>query len=504
MSKSAVAFRNVSKDFGSVRALVNFSHDFAAGQVHALMGRNGSGKSTVAKMIGGVIEPTTGEILVGDRPVHFQSPRDAKAAGIATVYQELSLVPSLTIAENLFLGDLTWGRRKNIFVDWKRINQLASEHLKRIGVDLDPQALVAKLSVGQQQILEIAKAMHAAPSILIFDEATSALAQSEVEQVFTLIRELKRQHVTMLYVTHRMSEIFEIADTCTVLRDGHFISSAPMADLTHRDVVHEMFGAMEVAHKPTRPNLRDAPVRLSVKGLQRKNAYQDIDLTVKKGEILGIAGILGSGRTEILRGIFGADPPDSGEVSVDGISVRPSSPQQMKAIGIGFTPENRKEVGLVQSQSSHANLCMASLGRLARRGGFIHERHERPHVERQVTNLFIKTGSLKDPVSTLSGGNQQKIVVGKWLNSAPKILLLDEPTRGIDVQAKRQIFDIIWQEAREGLGIIFVSSELEEILEVTDRVIMLRHGRIVGEAQTADITLEDLYAICLGDAKHEA
>ncbi len=498
MTQPAVEFRNVSKTFGPVKALVDFSQRFAAGEVHALMGRNGSGKSTAIKVLGGVLAPSSGEILLNGSPVHFQSPRDAKAAGIATVYQELSLVPSLTIAENLFLGDLAPLRRAGGLIDWKRMNALAAGHLHHVGVDLDPRALVSKLSVGQQQILEIAKAMHSSPSVLIFDEATSALAQREVEQVFALMRDLRGRGVTMLYVTHRMSEIFEIADTCTVLRDGHFVSAAPMKELTPRTIVDEMFGAAEIARRPDRSDLRGARDLLVVRGLSRGSAYRDIDLTVKAGEILGIAGILGSGRSELLRGIFGADPPDAGEVVIDGTAIRPASPQQMKRAGVGFTPENRKEVGLVQAQSIHANLCMASLDLLARRG-LVSERRERPAVDRQIRDLAIKVSAPEAAVSTLSGGNQQKIVVGKWLNSAPKILLLDEPTRGIDVQAKRQLFEIIWQEARAGLGIVFVSSELEEILEVSDRIVMLRHGRIVGEAQSADVTLHDLYATCLGE-----
>ncbi|MES2436193.1 MAG: sugar ABC transporter ATP-binding protein [Pseudomonadota bacterium] len=498
MTATSVEFRNLSKNFGPVNALVDFSHAFAAGEIHALMGRNGSGKSTAIKILGGVLQPSSGEVHVGGNPVHFANPKDAQAAGIATVYQELSMVPGLTVAENLFLGDLGAVRGKAGLIDWGRVNRLAQDHLYRIGVDLDPRCEVSRLSVGQQQILEIAKAMRSDPSILIFDEATSALANREVEQVFKLMRDLKARGVTMLYVTHRMSEIFEIADTCTVLRDGRFVSEGRMSALSHRMIVDQMFGDAEIARKPARPNLTEAPAVLSVKGLSRSPQFEDVSFSVRRGEILGIAGILGSGRTEILRGIFGADPTDAGTVTIDGTTVRPKSPLQMKALGFGLTPENRKEVGLVQAQSSHSNLCMASLRKLASRA-IITREMERPAVDQQIRDLAIKTGDPDSPVSTLSGGNQQKIVVGKWLSYGPKVLLLDEPTRGIDLQAKRQLFDIIWQKAEAGLSIIFVSSELEEILEVTDRVIMLRHGRIVAEAQTQDVSLQDLYDICLGE-----
>lgn len=495
----AVEFRGVSKEFGPVKALVNFSQAFDGGQVHALMGRNGSGKSTAIKMLGGVFEPTSGEILLNRRPVRFPNPRSALAAGVATVYQELSLVPGLSVAENLFLGDLSSVASRNGLVDWSALRRLARQHLQAIGIDLDPNTLVSRLSVGEQQILEIAKAMRGSPSILIFDEATSALAQREVEQVFALMRELKKGGVTMLYVTHRMGEIFEIADTCTVLRDGHFISSVPMEALTPQSIVDEMFGDAEIARKPNRRKVFNAPQVLTVSNLSSGTKYRDISFELRRGEILGIAGILGSGRSEILRGIFGADTPEAGTVTVDGKEVIPTSPKEMRKLGLGFTPENRKEVGLVQNHSCHDNLCMASLNRLAL-GKFITKRMERPAVERQVRDLAIKIGSADAPVSTLSGGNQQKIVIGKWLNSAPKVLLLDEPTRGIDIQAKRQLFEIIWQKAEAGLGIVFVSSELEELIEVTDRVLMLQHGRIVGEAPTEELTLHQLYSICLGES----
>lgn len=498
MSVPAVEFRNICKTFGALQALIDFNHSFEAGRTHALMGRNGSGKSTLIKVLGGVVQPSNGHVLVRGQQIHFDSPKDAQRAGIATVYQELSLIPSLTVAENLFLGNLDKSTHLGKIIDWKKLYRLAAQHLERVGVDIDPRRLVDKLSVGQQQILEIAKAMLSDPSILIFDEATSALATKEVDQVFSLMRGLRAKGVTTLYVTHRMSEIFEIADTCTVLRDGRFVASEDMKSVTHRSLVNLMFGDIEIARKPRRPDVDQAPIALRVSKLGRANAYSDISFDVKRGEIVGIAGILGSGRTEILRGIFGADLPETGTITIDGETTTPVSPMQMKELGVGLTPENRKEVGLVQAHSSHTNLCMASFKKLT--SGFVLTRRmEKPAVRLQIEDLAIKTGNPDRPVSTLSGGNQQKIVVGKWLNCGPSVLLLDEPTRGIDVQAKRQLFEIIWKKAKAGLSIVFVSSELEEILEVTDRVIMLRHGKIVGEALTTDMTLQDLYQVCLGE-----
>jgi ribose transport system ATP-binding protein len=334
------------------------------------------------------------------------------------------------------------------------------------------------------------------PEILLLDEPTSALATREVEQLFDLIRRLRARGITMIYITHRMNELFAIADSCTVLRDGRVVGAVAMADATPDMIVGMMFGGIGRAHRSDKAMPARAKPALEVRHLGRRGVFADISFDLHAGEVLGIAGLMGAGRTELLRAIFGADPVDSGEVRLDGRPVKRPSPKVMKRLGLGYTPENRKEVGLVQMLSSHDNLCLASLARITRHG-VTSRRRETPFVRRQIRDLDIKVSDPMLPVSSLSGGNQQKIVVGNWLNTLPSVMLFDEPTRGIDVQAKQQIFEIIWRKAGEGLAVVFVSSELEELLDVADRILVLRHGRIVGETEPKDTSLAELYRLCM-------
>ncbi len=492
-------FRNVSKRFGPTLALDTFTHGFAPGRVNALMGKNGSGKSTLVKIMAGIIRPTTGEVLLNGEVCGFERPQEAFDAGIVTVHQELSLVPGLSIGENIFLGRLPHRERLGVsVVDWATLHDRAGALLADMGLQLDPRRPVSTLSVGQAQVVEIVKAMSYRPRVLLLDEPTSALASREVSQLFALIRRLRERGVTMVYITHRMSELFEVCDTCTVLRDGVHIGTAEMADTTREEIVRMMFGADAHATRPARrPILRTTPL-LEVEGLGRRNHFEDVSFKLYRGEVLGLAGLLGSGRTEILRAIFGADRADAGRVRLDGRDMTGATPRAMRAAGLGYTPENRKEVGLVQMLPTADNLCMASLGRIASRG-VISRHQERPYVERQVADLAIKAGPLENPVSSLSGGNQQKVVIGKWMNTEPEVMFFDEPSRGVDVHAKRQIFDIIWKKAAAGLAAIFVSTELEEVLEVADRILVVRNGRIVAEIDPAGMNLNDLYGMCMED-----
>jgi ribose transport system ATP-binding protein len=368
-----------------------------------------------------------------------------------------------------------------------------------MGLDIDPHTPVRELSVGRQQVVEIAKAMSYAPSVLLLDEPTSALAAREVSQLFTLIGRLRERGVTMIYITHRLSELFEIADTCTVLRDGAKVGSIDMRAATTDAIVEMMFGSVARAHRPPRRRTEATEPVLKVENLTRAGAFENISFTLRRGEVLGLAGMLGAGRTEVLRAIFGADRPDSGRIVFDGAHVRRPIPKEMKHRGLGYTPENRKEAGLVQILSVHQNLCMASLAKIAPRG-FITRAHERPYVGRQIAGLSIKAADPHLPVSALSGGNQQKIVIGNWLNTGPQVMFFDEPSRGIDVEAKQQIFEIIWAEASRGVSAIFVSVELEEVLEVCDRILVLRHGRIVAEVRPEETTLTELYRLCMEGA----
>lgn len=493
-------FRAVTKRYGPTTALSEFTHNFAPGRVHALMGKNGSGKSTLIKLLAGVIEPTSGDINVNGKDRNFASPHDAFDAGIVTVHQELSLVPELSVGENIFLGRLPHTRRAGLrIVDWNGLHQRATELLSDMGLSIDSRQPVSALSVGQQQVVEIVKAMSFNPKILLLDEPTSALASKEVKQLFALIERLRARGVTMIYITHRMNELFEIADTCTVIRDGHYIGAVEMQSTSASEIVGMMFGDAARTKRPPRQEInRDKPL-LEVRRLSRAGHFNDVSFDLYRGEILGIAGLLGSGRTELMRSIFGADRADSGTVHLAGRAMTGATPRQMRAAGLGYTPENRKEVGLVQALPTADNLCMASLGPIARKG-FISRHRERPHIGRQIADLDIKCSDPELPVSSLSGGNQQKVVIGKWLNTDPQVMFFDEPSRGVDVQAKRQIFDIIWHKAAEGLASIFVSTELEEVLEVADRILVMHQGRIVAEVDPTRTDLTQLYGLCMEGA----
>lgn len=501
-TQGQLEFRSVTKRYGPTTALSDFTHSFTPGRVHALMGKNGSGKSTLVKLLAGVTGPTSGTISVSGDDRHFTSPHDAYAAGIVTVHQELSLVPELSVGENIFLGRLPHHRRAGCsIVDWAGLHMRAGELLADMGLEMDSRQPVSALSVGQQQVVEIVKAMSFNPTILLLDEPTSALATREVKQLFALIARLRARGVTMIYITHRMSELFEIADTCTVIRDGHYVGTVEMSETSPAAIVDMMFGEAARATRPPRRQLdRTAAPVLEVRHLSRTGQFQDVSFDLYPGEILGIAGLLGAGRTELMRAIFGADPIDTGSVKLNGRVMTGKSPRDMRKAGLGYTPENRKEVGLVQALSTADNLCMASLGPISH-GGLISRRREQPFIRRQIIDLHIKCGDPDLPVSSLSGGNQQKVVIGKWLNRHPQVMFFDEPSRGVDVQAKRQIFDIIWQKAADGLASIFVSTELEEVLEVADRILVMHLGAVVADVDPTSINLTELYGLCMEGAR---
>lgn len=495
---AVIQTHGLTKVYGNVVALDEFSHTFEPSRIHALMGKNGSGKSTLVKMLSGVTQPTKGSMELDGQAVAFKSPQEAFNANIVTVHQELSLVPELSITENIFLGRLPRSGILGVgYIDWRKAHRQTEELFARMGLTLDPKAKIASLSVGQQQTVEIAKAMSFNPTLLLLDEPTSALATKEVEMLFGLLRTLKDQRVTMMYISHRMSELAEIADTVTVLRDGKHVGSVEMAASSLGTVVDMMFGDVARATRPARNTAipKVNPV-LQVRALSRRPAFEDISFDLRRGEVLGLAGMLGAGRTEVMRAIFGADPMDSGEIILDGKSITAPSPEAMVESGLGYTPENRKEVGLVQEHSIHNNLSMASLPKLAPRG-LITKGAEAPGVAKQIEQLHIKVDSADLPVSSLSGGNQQKVVIGNWLNTDPKVMFFDEPSRGVDVNAKQQIFQIIWQQAAAGLSSIFVSTELEEMLEVCDRILVMKEGRLLGELDPAQTTLAELYTACM-------
>lgn len=484
----------ISKQYPGTLALDNVSATFRDGEVHALLGKNGAGKSTLVKILAGSETPSGGRILLDGREVILNTPSDAFANGIVTVHQELSLAPQLSIAENILLGRLP-KKAGGLMIDWPAVYARAQEVLDSMRISLDIRRPAGELGVAQQQVVEIAKAMSLNPRVLMLDEPTSALAHHETQSLFNLVRQLAARGVAIIYITHRLQELPEIADRITVLRDGRYIGTREMKDAPPAVIVQMMFGEVVPKERPAGLKAGENPV-MQVRNLCRDGKFSGVNFTLREGEVLGIAGMLGSGRTELLKGIFGAEPFEQGEVEIAGQVVRASSPERMKALGIAFTPENRKEEALVQILSSRANMCMAAMGRIAS-GGFITRARETRVVNEKVEQLRIKVADIELPVSSLSGGNQQKIVVGNWLNTMPRVILFDEPTRGIDVQAKQQIFQVMWDLSRQGISSIFVSSELEELVEVCHRILLMKKGRVTGEVLPEEITTDELFVRCM-------
>lgn len=492
MSALQIRTENITKDYPGTRALDDITISFNSGRVHALVGKNGSGKSTLVKIFAGAIKPTHGDFYLNDEKLHFNSTSDAYDKGIVTVYQEMSLVPGLSVAENIFLGHLP---KKNNAIDWRKTYQMAGELLKKMKVDIDPREKLSRLSMWQWQIVEITKALSFNPKVILLDEPTSALAQNEVQNLFEAIQALKNQGVIVIYISHKLQELPQIADTVSVLRDGKLTGTVEMSEVEHKDIIGMMFGDVKIQSRPKDIKVRDEVI-MEVKGLSRKGWFQDVNFKLYRGEVLGIAGMLGSGRTELLRGIFGADAVDSGEVVIEGKTYKAANPIKMVKAGVGLTPENRKTQGLILIHSIRDNLCYASMNITA--DGWVENKRKRnAFAEKQVQELEIKIPTINAPCSSLSGGNQQKVVVGNWLNAGPKIMLYDEPSRGVDVNAKQQVFEIIWTEARKDISTIFVSTELEELLEVCHRILIMRLGKIVDEVNPDKLNTSQLYELCM-------
>lgn len=483
---------NITKDYPGTRALDKINITFESGKVNALVGKNGSGKSTLVKILAGAVIPTSGDFYLDDEKLHFSSTSDAYSKGIVTVYQEMSLIPGLSVAENIFLGRLP---KKNMQIDWQKTYCMAEKLLQQMQVKIDPHTLVSRLSMWQMQVVEITKALSFKPKMIMLDEPTSALAQNEVQNLFTAIRALRDQGVIIVYVTHKLQELPQIADTVSVLRDGKLVDSVDMKDVSHKQIIHMMFGEVKIPTRPTNIKIGNDPV-MQVKGFTSANWFKDVNFELHRGEVLGIAGMLGSGRTELLRSLFGADPVDKGELIIEGKSYNKLNPIKMVKAGVGLTPEDRKTQGLILIHSIRDNLCYASMNLTA--DHWVENKARRNQfAERQVKELEIKTSNIDNLCNTLSGGNQQKVVVGNWLNTSPKIMLYDEPSRGIDVGAKQQIFEVIWEQARKGISTVFVSSELEELLEVCHRILIMRHGRIVDEVNPDNVKVNELYELCM-------
>lgn len=470
-----VEMKGISKAFSGNQVLENVDFEILPGEIHALMGENGAGKSTLMKILTGIYKRDAGTIRIKSEEVNFQNPKEAEQAGIAVIHQELNIIPQLSVAENMFLGkDLT--SRYFGIVKLKEMKEKTIEYLNRLGIDIDPTIEAGKLSVGQQQMIEIARAVAANTEVLIMDEPTAALTDREIETLFTVITNLKKQDVGVVYISHRMEEIFRICDRISVLRDGSFIGVRTISETNFDEIVKMMVGRQLGERFPNR-NTEPGSVLLEVKHLSVKGAFEDISFTVRKGEIVGFAGLMGAGRTEIMETLFGYRKKDKGKVFIDNKEVKITNPFQAIDNGIGFITEDRKSEGLVLHLSVRENFSLPNLARISDKS-VISKKREISFVDDLIEKLHVKTANRELPVKSLSGGNQQKIVIGKWIGIKPKILILDEPTRGVDVGAKKEIYLLMNELTKQGVAIIMVSSELPEILGMSDRIFTISEGKL--------------------------
>jgi ribose transport system ATP-binding protein len=481
--------RGITKRFPGVTALDGVDFELERGEVHVILGENGAGKSTLIKMLSGAYHPDEGEILLDGQRVDISSAAVAQSKGISTIYQEFNLVPQLTVAENIFLGRQP--RRFGI-VDRRKMRDEAHELLERIKVRVDSHAPVSTLGVAQRQMVEIAKALSLDARILIMDEPTASLSGQEVERLFEIVRGLKEEEVGVIFISHHLEEVTEIGDRVTVLRDGKMVGQVP-ATTDHQELVRMMVGrSIEDQFPRRRPGVGE--VLLEVKELSREGVLHDISFQVRAGEVVGIAGIVGAGRTELARAIFGADPLDSGEVWVEGRRMERFDPREAKHRGIGFITEDRQGQGIVPPLSVAENLALASLGRYTS-AGFVNRKEQRSRAQKMIEELTIRTPSPEQEIRYLSGGNQQKVVIGKWLLADSKVLIMDEPTRGIDVGAKVEIYELMNELTEHGAGILMISSDLPEVLGLSDRILVMAGGRITGELSREEASQEKVMTL---------
>ena len=477
MSSPVVAARGIVKRFPGVVALEDVTVEFAAGTCHALMGENGAGKSTLGKILAGLYAPDGGHIELGGRTVSFKGPQEAVNAGISMVHQELLFAENLTVAENLTLGDLP---HRGIFLDSKEMYSRAQKYLDTIGAGINPRQRLGELPISRQQLVQIAAGIGRGAKVLIFDEPTSSLTQTETARLLELIRDLKSRGVTCIYVSHRLEEVFEICDTVTVLRDGKLVETAPLSGMSRDDLVRRMIGRDLAASLAEDVSWEVGEEMLRVEGFESPGKFHNVSFSVRRGEILGLAGLVGAGRTEIVEALFGLDPGVKGRVFVRGKEHRIRGPIQAMGSGLGLVPEDRKRHGLVLSMNARENTSLSTLDRLAHLG-FVDRRAERSLATKYFEQMRVKARSIESGTLGLSGGNQQKLVIAKWLAADSEILLVDEPTRGVDVGAKAEIHNLIRGLAREGKAVILVSSELPELLALATRVLVMRAGALVGE-----------------------
>jgi rhamnose transport system ATP-binding protein len=492
---------SIGKAFAGVQALKSVSFELLPGEVHALVGENGAGKSTLIKIITGAVAADSGILAIQDQIVGHNDPSTSRSLGIAAIYQQPALFPHLTVAENIAFATQSgspWRR-----VDWKERNRLAGELIARVGGSIGPETLVSALSMPEQQIVEIAKALASEARILVMDEPSASLTDREVENLFQVIASLRRQGAGIVYVSHRMEEIFAIADRVTVLRDGETIASCKTAEVSRAELIQMMVGREIAAVFPKRQVALGETV-LEVRKLSARNGgLHDVSLSVRSGEILGIAGLVGAGRTQLAETLFGLTPADAGEILLRGRGVQIGSPAEAIALGIGYVPEDRRQHGVILQMPIAANATLAILKAVSRHG-LVDVTKERQLAERYVNQLRIKTASVHAPVGTLSGGNQQKVALARWLAIEPSVLILDEPTQGIDVGSKSEIHALMGDLAARGLSILMISSELPEVLGMSDRIAVMHAGTISGILSRQEATQEKVLALALGNIGREA
>jgi ribose transport system ATP-binding protein len=486
-----VRLRGVSKEFPGVLAVNGVDLEILPGEVHAVAGENGAGKSTLMKLLSQVERPTAGEVEISGETVAFRGPGHAQSLGVAMVYQEFALAPHLSVAENLFLGREP---TRAGFINRGREKEEAIELLRRVGLEVDPARLVSSLTVAQQQRVEIAKALAIDAKVVIMDEPTATLAEMEIEELFGVIRDLASRGIAILYISHKLDEIFRITDRVTVMRDGKIVSTMPTEELDEDRLVRMMVGR-QLENLYPKPEVQIEEVILRVEGISRGNFLQDCSFDVRGGEILGFAGLVGAGRSELARAVFGADPIDSGTVELEGKQLNIENPRAAIDAGIGYLTEDRKGEGLALQLGVHENTTLANL---PTRAGFLNLKAELQTTRQRRDELNIRTPSLRRKVQLLSGGNQQKVVVAKWLETRARVLFFDEPARGIDVGAKAEMFGLIGDLAREGRAIVLISSYLPELLNMCDRIVVMRQGRIAGELRQEEFSEERIITLATG------
>jgi ribose transport system ATP-binding protein len=487
-----VRLRGVSKEFPGVKAVDRVDLEILPGEVHALAGENGAGKSTLMKILSQVERPTEGELQISGEKVAFHGPGYAQSLGVAMVYQEFALAPHLSVAENLFLGREP---ARAGFINRRSEKEKAGELLGRVGLEIDSNRLVSGLTVAEQQRLEIAKALAIEAKVLILDEPTATLAEREIEGLFEVMREMASRGIAILYISHRLDEIFRIADRVTVMRDGKIVETKPTSELTEEELVNLMVGR-EVGNLYPKPEAEIGEVLLRVEGISREGVLKDCSFEVRSGEILGFAGLVGAGRTELARAVFGADPVDSGRVELEGREIQVKSPQAAIAAGIGYLTEDRKGAGLALQLGIDHNITLANVP--VAMAGFLDLGTEQRVARYRSEQLDIQAPTIKRKVQVLSGGNQQKVVVAKWLETHARALFFDEPSRGIDVGAKAEMFGLIGDLAKEGRGIVLISSYLPELLNMCDRILVMRDGRVAGVLEREEFSEERIVSLATG------